>query len=291
MDVIRAPTIRPEIAYHVVPVNSQKHKMSVYQVSIHLIESLRDTLGPDEKGMVFTMSTELTDHLADATQSARHHSRLPGSSTSDDNNLDAWYRGKYKVIVSTPGLVQGIDRWDVRWVIFVEGAFGLLSFAQGAGRPGRDGRSGNVYIVCDDLHCRTLPHPGEFDPADTRMIKSLDVFMSNQSMCRRSLYHQRMDGIKTGASCAEIPSSNPCDICNPSGSFACIGRSVLMDKGAKELTRLQEIQMALAEVHPQLPTNPQQIEPSPPVSADIDRRHDKDFPTQPLSPSAEQRRQ
>jgi len=113
-------------------------------------------------------------------------------------NLELWRKNQIQVVCATSSFIEGQDQPDVRLVIFLEGAYDLISLVQGFGRVSRDGMSGDcVLLVRRDRTSPTLL---------TTHAYALSI------ECRRKFLAKEMDGLPTTPSCLER--RDGCEICD-----------------------------------------------------------------------------
>lgn len=149
--MIRSPTIRPELAHHIVEIPSiLTSKVSALDITADLATSLKGTLISTERIIIFVMAVADADTLTEKLLCAKYHSEMDTDRKA--SNHTAWVIGQYTIMVATPALIQGIDFPDVRYIIFQGGAYGLISYYQGAGRGGRSGSRCDVFTVRDKHH-------------------------------------------------------------------------------------------------------------------------------------------
>jgi superfamily II DNA helicase RecQ len=85
------------------------------------------------------------------------------------------------MIAATTALLQGIDRPHVKYVIFHNGTYGVISYHQGGGRAGRAGRFAYTFVLFDASTVRIRPYRGltAKDPEVTSVLQSVLLCLSD----------------------------------------------------------------------------------------------------------------
>lgn len=203
--IIRAPTNRPELRYHV---HQCRQPSDVIRFSLNLVHSLhRHMFQPDSRGIIFCRTVAESTSVASSLDCAVYNSHL--SSDVKAGVQDSWMAGQtpgQQWISATSSFVHGIDAPYVDAVIFVGIPYGLIDFLQASARGGRRGRPCMVFLI----HCGTHEKPR--DP-DYRQAKKMNQWTTNTVKCRRSLISLAMDGKEI--TCSTLPHAEKCDICAP----------------------------------------------------------------------------
>ena len=119
---IRATTNRPEVGLIVVEVNQW---MSMLCNARALVMTLEEELAERDRILVFFQSAAECERFSRDYGSAQYHSKLPVFGLENkQGNLDRWDVGETKVLAAL-----GVDRPYVKFVVVVEGTYGLLTFA------------------------------------------------------------------------------------------------------------------------------------------------------------------
>jgi superfamily II DNA helicase RecQ len=155
--VIRASTDRPELGYHFLPHNPTTTRVSQWEANKRLAFQLRSTLKDDERMIVFFKDNISAEMFADEMRCAVYHSKLPAFGNTKARNMHQWESGESKIIAGTTALIQGLDRMGVKFIVFYEGTFGLVTYQQGAGRAGRSGDHAYVFVVVNENHYQAFP--------------------------------------------------------------------------------------------------------------------------------------
>jgi len=135
--IIRMDTFRKGLAHHVLH-TSDKDNMELMWSTQSLAQTLAKHLKSHERMIIFVPGIPQGERLSKNLKSACYDAKL--EDTVKTANLGRWLRGKdTKTMVATTALIQGIDVAHIRFVIFHEMTFGLVTYYQGAGRGGRSG--------------------------------------------------------------------------------------------------------------------------------------------------------
>jgi len=218
--VLREPTDRPEISHHLVPRPTTTGR-GVLEITKELALQLESRLGHDDRMIVFCMSTTDTQSLASDLRAARHYTGQEkfGEGDTAEENIAAWEAGRKRTIVATAGLLQGIHFPNVRFVIFNEGTWGIIAYAQGAGRTGRNGQRSDVFLV-RNRNDPTISRPN--GRPDVTGAHSLQDYMTRDQDCLRYRITYAMDKIPT--SCEDIPGCARCGNCDPDNEWQVLCR-------------------------------------------------------------------
>jgi hypothetical protein len=113
-----------------------------------LVHALVTTLGGEEKIITFFKDHGTAELFAKDMRCPVYHSQLPpiGNNTKG-HNLWLWDSGQSNLISATTALIQGIDWPNVKYIVFHEGMYGLISYHQGSGCAGRTGSPASVFVV------------------------------------------------------------------------------------------------------------------------------------------------
>jgi hypothetical protein len=214
---IRADSHRPELSHRVIEVpTSVSPTRTTVDITFQLVQNLLPRLQPGERMIVFSMTVEDTKALSERLACSRYHSAgKTGQEGMEDEqkvaHYQAWKAGHSEVIVATAALIQGIDFASVKVVIFHKGAFGMISYYQGAGRGGRSGLPCDVYTVWDRRD------PGRLKASDAEDLDAMEewgMFLKKPG-CRMAAITGCFD--RKAASCADIDGQRKCDLCEPNG--------------------------------------------------------------------------
>ena len=218
--VIRESTDRPNLAYHVLHYNG--HHFNTLGAVVKLAELLGKEFESDSRGIVFCREIERVDLLATRFHGCKDHSKM----AADDRmaQFERWRSGMAKWIVATTGLMHGIDYGWVDAIIFLEMPYGLVNFAQGAGRAGRRGRPANIFLLHSSEQGQIMPRGSS--PDETCLLGG-DEYMLNMTECRRSVMTRIMDG--EGIRCKDRFNTLPCDICDPESELVVASKALMAE--------------------------------------------------------------
>lgn len=131
--IIREATHQINLRYHVIPVDPAITNLRRFTIDLaKLVTTI--FLGPTRRGIIFCNSIDITTRIRSSFNNCVSHSKLENSTRRA--NEDGWYTGFHQWIVSTTGLIHGVDCQDVGAVIFVGLPFGAMNLFQGSGCAG-----------------------------------------------------------------------------------------------------------------------------------------------------------
>jgi len=204
---IRTLLHSPEMVTLRVPSTRDNIKLSVDMVSGDLTAHAAKLLSDEHKRLrsvdrmiAFVMRIDRVDGLAAAARRAGvatevYHSEL--TETAQATAVGNWRSGKASLMVATSGFGTGVDYAEVRLVVHIGGAYGLLSLAQEAGRAGRDGRLASAVLLLE--RGRTTP-------------ATLESYVSGTT-CRVQLLAVEVDGQACAPCLLSTRAANACDNC------------------------------------------------------------------------------
>ena len=219
--VIREPTNRPNLMYHVLRVEQRVRKATDVIVDLtRLVE--RELWTEASRGIIFCLSRADVDTLAASFGNTKSHSDMEGSERSELQ--EKWYEGLlgHRWMVATTGFIHGIDHPNVDTVIFLEMPYGLINFVQGAGRAGRSKREAHVFLI-DFVHTFLNSRSEDIDIGATAKGEE---FVTNTTDCRRKILSEVMDGLSI--TCGDLQDALKCDICNPNHSISMASKKLLL---------------------------------------------------------------
>jgi superfamily II DNA helicase RecQ len=147
IQVIRASTDRPELAYYVLNVDHSPRGKALWPSTVSLVGRLTELLESDERILIFFEQREQIDEFSRATGCAIYHSKLPAVGNTKTHNLDLWDSGKSQIMAATTAAGQGIDRPYVKFVVVHGHTFGMTPYVQQGGHGGRGGRLSYVILL------------------------------------------------------------------------------------------------------------------------------------------------
>jgi len=218
--VIRSPTLRPELAHHVVEIPfTMPFKVTCVDITVKLANSLKQLLHPHERLIVFVQNVSDVEALSRRLGSSKYYSALGENEASVDINEKTlnhtrWTKGQSIIMVATPALIQGIDYPDVRFIIFHGGAYGLISYYQGAGRGGRGGARCDVFTVKDKR--RNFKPREVLEDVQVEASAEWEEFQTT-TQCLVSVITSCLDG--SSLNCSKISGQQFCNNCNPEDAF------------------------------------------------------------------------
>jgi Helicase conserved C-terminal domain len=218
--VIRESTDRPNLAYHVLQYNGLAVRTT--DTAVKLAKVLQQTFEADSRGIIFCRSIARVEDIAPSFGHCKDHSKM--SSEHRMAQFERWRCGSENWMVATTGLLHGIDYGWVDAIIFVEMPYGLMNFAQGAGRAGRKGRPSNIFLLHSSEQGQILPQGCQTD--ETCLVGGVQ-YMLNTTECRRFVVTNIMDG--QGIRCGEVFNALPCDICAPDSELAVKSKGLVVE--------------------------------------------------------------
>lgn len=208
-NIIRAPSNRIEHQYSVFSVGNGEDAL-IKRTAALMVESTKLLTGT-RRGIVFTSSKAKGNRLKEYIQGIDFiHGSIHDESVRGEMMLN-WKVGKTGGwLIGTSSLIQGVDYPDVNLVIFMGVPWGMIDFAQGAGRSGRNGSVSQVIL----LHDGRFPAP---KPGDCGCQTQMNAWVQNSTECRRIGISECLDG--ESATCSSLRGATPCDVCEPDSSL------------------------------------------------------------------------
>ncbi|MEG1542912.1 MAG: RecQ family ATP-dependent DNA helicase [Tannerellaceae bacterium] len=115
------------------------------------IEGIASLLPVGESSIIYCQTTKVVEEMAVklTDQLGRSATYYHGQMGTNDKkvNQDNWSSGRTDIIVATNAFGMGIDKPDVRNVVFFGFPGSLEEYSQGIGRGGRDGKPCQCYLV------------------------------------------------------------------------------------------------------------------------------------------------
>ena len=218
--VIREPTNRKNIIYHVLRVEQRVRKARDVIIDLaKLVE--KDLWTSTSRGIIFCLSRAEVDDLAPLFGNTKSHSDMESADRSELQ--EKWNLGLtgHRWMVATTGFIHGIDHPNVDTVVFLEMPYGLNNFVQGGGRAGRDGQPAHVFLLD---YCANFMQP-TID-IDSGAIAAGAEFVGNVSDCRREILSDVMDGNRVR--CSDLSNAELCDNCSPDSSMVTKSKKLLL---------------------------------------------------------------
>ena len=203
--VIRAPTHRPELAYHVHRVMSDSLILKTIARLAHVLQHRK--FDSESWGIIYVTSRVECETLSDWLGIPKYHAGLPEHRRILEENRwrlgctpsDCW-------IVATSAFVHGIDKDNVDAVLIAGLPQGMIQFVQASARGGRAGnRRCNVVLVWGMTQRKVTDK-------DYELCAELNQWGLNTDSCRREGISAAMDG--KPIRCADIPNAEFCDVCD-----------------------------------------------------------------------------
>jgi Helicase conserved C-terminal domain len=218
--VIRESTDRPNLAYHVLQYNGLRVRTT--DTVVKLAKVLQESFEADSRGIIFCRSISRVEEIASRFGHCKDHSKM--SAEDRMAQFERWRCGMEKWMVATTGLLHGIDYGWVDAIIFIEMPYGLMNFAQGAGRAGRKGRPSNIFLLHSSEQGQIMPQGSQTD--ETCIVGGVE-YMRNTTECRRFVVTNIMDG--RGVWCREVFNALPCDICAPDSQLVLASKGLVVE--------------------------------------------------------------
>jgi superfamily II DNA or RNA helicase len=212
--LIREACHRPNLCYCVVrrpdAIRDIASVVSGYAARVH-----REPAG---RGLIYVRTRAEADQVRAALQCHLYTGEQDGD-VDRAWSLRDWSRGEgSRWLVATTALAEGLDYPSIRTVLHIGPPDSLLTWAQQAGRGGRDGRSGMAAIVLDPEWQRLpadetpLVSTSEDDPTirEDQERRFMDRFLRHGS-CLRTVLSEALDEPEDRRHCS--PRDKPCGFC------------------------------------------------------------------------------
>lgn len=194
---------------------------------------------PDESGIIYCLSRNSTETLADDLRSEGfnalpYHAGL--SKETRDKNQDLFLKDDVKIIVATIAFGMGIDKSNVRFVVHCDLPKNLESYYQETGRAGRDGLESDALLFFgwgDIIKLQRFAEVENNPEQTTIMLKKLDIMgkFGELKTCRRQFLLNYFSEEATDV-CGH------CDNCNT--QFQRFDGTVIAQKALSAVKRVQE---------------------------------------------------
>jgi hypothetical protein len=194
VEIIRAPTARPNIAYSVVAQAATTEGM-ICQVSQYVLPLLQDT---SRKAVIMCRTRAQIEDITAAGlfPCEQYHAKL--SEPWKAELLDQLRDGQVRVLVATSAFSMGVDIPDIGLVLHVDAPDSLLDYSQASGRAGRDGIPSQAVLLYRVGRPHLQPQMQEYAESTT---------------CRRLILQEYFDGVWFPTACT--PPQTLCDQCQP----------------------------------------------------------------------------
>lgn len=232
---VRMPTIRPDLEYHVIPVEESKSPSGAEPKNIFLAvrdwirdrapvmanfyKEEREIQKADYLGMVFCQTRDDAKDLANLLEVPFLISEKVDDSNNNDDRISEWQNAKasdsYRWIVTTSILGSGVDFERVRFVLHCGRPRSLLDLYQFDGRCNRpvDGLEG-PWGMCVVFDNGISWSGGQLNDDMSRFLgqDEIKTYANQHSICRRYITSEFLD--EEGSSCSSLgPCALPCDVC------------------------------------------------------------------------------
>jgi Helicase conserved C-terminal domain len=196
--VLRIGTDRPEIAHKMIPVHSKNMEETVAANIVKLTEKFRK----DDRALLFCLSHEECDRMAELLGWKPYHASIPLDRRSDFKKM--WAKGEIAGLACTSMLNCCLDYPSVRIVFHLGPPRDAIDYYQALGRAARNGEPGLSIVYFDPSHLKVV---GD-DPFGRSVIYDM---LRDESMCRRLRPVIFLDGI--AVPCSMLPGAQLCDVC------------------------------------------------------------------------------
>ena len=226
--IIRAPTVRKEIAYSVFEIVSPSGygpSDALYQAadgqSLKLLDYIKKRLSgfqtPTERALIFCLSRADAEEVAEALSCKFYHAGM--SEVDKKSVITPWLGGpetalateteldEGKVLVATTALGAGIDHPEVRLVVHYKKPRNIVNFSQESGRGGRELSIAYSTVFWDSKQRDPPLAPGQDDIG----VEGITDYVST-SICRRVPLGIHLDN-KVYRTCIQDGTVALCDLC------------------------------------------------------------------------------
>ncbi|KAK0558898.1 hypothetical protein OC861_006800 [Tilletia horrida] len=198
----REATHRTNLAFSVKRANHIQEALTLAKVKIH--HTLR--IAQEQAQVLVICKT-----IGEAVQAGAfldcpvYHASLSDDTTLAESKLPGFLNGDLKVLAGTTAAGVGIDVPKIALVVFLGDPYSIASFAQGAGRAGRDGNRAEVVVY----RIGTKPHTGSGGPLPVSDAAALAMLLGGKYCLQQPLTHW-LDGRMS--SCIEL-GTEFCSVC------------------------------------------------------------------------------
>lgn len=229
--IIRAPTIRKEIAYSVFEITSPSGygpSDALYKAadgqSLELLNYIKKLLSDfqknaSERALIFCLSRKDAEEFAGALGCKFYHA---GVSESDKKSvIDSWRDGPdntlvttmgagdgQKALVATTALGAGIDHSEIKLVVHYKKPRNIVNFSQESGRAGRQLSIAHSIVFWDPKQKDQPLAPDQDDIG----VAGITDYVST-SYCRRLCLGRHLDDDRTYKTCVQDGTVVLCDLC------------------------------------------------------------------------------
>jgi superfamily II DNA helicase RecQ len=144
--MFRVPTRRPNIAYSVVEYAEDEFGRGDIAAVCRLVEQKLEEYAAPAKVIIYSSSIVTTQEVSSALDCHAYY-RDVGNAAVKDEIRKAWESADRRVVVATNAFGLGIDRPDVRVVVYIGPIYQMRGYSQESGRAGRDGKRSEAIIL------------------------------------------------------------------------------------------------------------------------------------------------
>ncbi|KAE8238534.1 hypothetical protein A4X13_0g8471 [Tilletia indica] len=202
---LRDPTYRPNLAYSLVEVNNTEDAVNHLKERISFGKKRKDKA----KQVLIICRDKSTAKIVAAKLDCGYYFSEGDAPTKEREQMRkallTYLSGESFILVGTTAISVGINRPSIGWTAFVGEPHSVSSFAQGAGRAGRDGSRAEVILYKTEDCKHALPK----GPLPRTEKEALALLMAGER-CMREPQTQWLDGRVAG--CVEI-GGEWCSIC------------------------------------------------------------------------------
>ncbi|KAG9093175.1 hypothetical protein FRC06_011644 [Ceratobasidium sp. 370] len=204
--VVREPTQRPNIDYHVARYRTRDDAQAGLTAQLRRFGG---QLAPGQGMMVVCRTPDEVDRLVgELGQAARGYHRQMDQELAA-LNLNAWLDGSCKTLVGTSALGTGVHHPSCRAVLHMGPPWGMTEYVQESGRAGRDGLP--AVSILFDWPGRPGPARGMLDSPAVGWSDLVDVL--EKGACIRLGTSSWIDGSALAETCSGGPGFRPCGRC------------------------------------------------------------------------------
>lgn len=215
--LIRAPTLRKEIAYSVFemfdPSKSRDPAEALYRTVdgqslkvVDYITQLIDKFRPKGRALIFCTTKKDAERLAAALHCDYYHAQVDNDKKA--SAIDLWRDGGKKVLVATTALSTGIHYDEIQLVVNYGKPRNLIEFGQESGRGGRELVLAQSTVFWDPSQKDQPLKPGQDDIGVAGMAEYVSA-----CPCRRVCLGKHLDDDQSDTTCLQSGVVVLCDLC------------------------------------------------------------------------------
>ncbi|KAG8753667.1 hypothetical protein FRC11_007214, partial [Ceratobasidium sp. 423] len=200
--VLRGETQRPSLKYRTGCFASRDAALAAL---VRHIVALEAQLKEGEGIMIQCCSYADVRDVAEVLPRTTHSRELDDDTRK--GNASKWITGEIVTIIATSGLSTGVHHPKCRVVAYFGCPWGMIDFAQGSGRAGRDGLAAFALIFA----WTKWPQVPEKDK-DFKCLAEMVDMLKHPYRCIRWEMSRCLDGVSLARSCSEL-GFKPCGAC------------------------------------------------------------------------------